>query len=76
MRDVGWAKLSRKAGQPAASFLSPMVSIFISILNSVPGVPTSFGQEFCKKYLNITKGEKICESLFTFYLKSTDLPSI
>ena len=48
-RDVGWAKLSPKAGQPAASFLSPMVSIFISILNSVPGVPTSFGQEFCPK---------------------------
>ena len=36
------------------------------------GVPTSFSQ----KSLNITKGEKIRESLFTFQLNSADPPSI
>ena len=32
----------------------------------IPGVPTSFRQEFSKKSLNITKSEKTRESLFTF----------
>ena len=33
----------------------------------VPGVPTSFGQEFSKKSLNdVTKSNKTRESLFTY----------
>ena len=32
---------------------------------NVPGVPTSFRQEFSKKSLNVTKSEKTRESLFT-----------
>ena len=32
----------------------------------IPGVPTSFGQEFGKKSLNVTNSEKTRESLFTF----------
>ena len=32
----------------------------------IMGVPTSFGQEFSQKYQNVTKAEKIRESLFTF----------
>ena len=40
-----------------------MVSWAFSIL---PGVPTSFRQEFIKQSLNVTKSEKTRESLFTF----------
>ena len=32
----------------------------------LPGVPTSFRQEFSKKSLNVTNSEKTRESLFTF----------
>ena len=32
----------------------------------VPGVPTSFGQEFSLKISKFRNGEKTCESLFTF----------
>ena len=34
--------------------------------SNVPGIPTSFGQEFSKKSQNFTKSEKNRESLFTF----------
>ena len=46
--------------------------------NYVPGVPTSFGQEFSKKSQNFEKSEKKknCESLFTFQRSSADLTSI
>ena len=42
-----------------------LVLTFCTIFN-VPGVPTSFGQEFSKKLPNVTDSEKTRESLFTF----------
>ena len=42
----------------------------------VPGVQASFAQWQKKNTSNIQKGEKILESLFTFYLSSADFSSI
>ena len=42
----------------------------------IQDVPTSFGQEFSEKSLDITKGEKIRESLLTSKLSSANSPSI
>ena len=41
------------------------VTLMVKKMN-VPGVPTSFRQEFSKKSLNVTNSEKSRESLFTF----------
>ena len=44
--------------------------------SDIPDVQTSFVHEFSKKSENITKCEKVRESLFTFRLSIADLPSI
>ena len=42
----------------------------------IPGVPTTLVHEVCKESLNVKRGEKTRERLFTFRLSSADLPSI
>ncbi len=42
----------------------------------IQDVPASFGEEFSEKSLNVTKGEKIRESLLTSKLSSANSPSI
>ena len=48
------------------SVLKSLKSHIIAIRSQLPGVPASFDQEFNQKSLNVTKGEKTRESLFTF----------
>ena len=48
------------------SVLKSLKSHIIAIRSQLPGVPASFDQECNQKSLNVTKGEKTRESLFTF----------
>ena len=48
------------------SVLKSLKSHIITIRSQLPGVPAIFDQEFNQKSLNVTKGEKTRESLFTF----------
>ena len=52
------------------------VTLMVKKKMNVPGVQTSFRQEFSQKSLNVMNSEKTRESLFTFLLSSADLHSI